>query len=103
MRTPRLSMSACAARSAPTSPRGEILCGALKVPTLRNVATRQVFFHNGLFKTLRDAVHFYGHRNTHPEEFYPRDADGTLTKFADLPCELQRTSTPRRVRTSGAP
>ena len=57
---------------------------------MRNVATRQVFFHNGPFKTLRDAVHFCGHRNTHPEEFYPRDADGTLMKFADLPRDLQR-------------
>jgi cytochrome c peroxidase len=34
------------------------LCGAFKVPTLRNVATRKVFFHNGQFKTLRDALRF---------------------------------------------
>ena len=66
------------------------LCGAFNVPTLRNVATRQVFFHNGLFKTLRDAVRFYVRRDTHPEEFYPRTADGTLLKFDDLPRDLQR-------------
>jgi cytochrome c peroxidase len=28
------------------------LCGLFKTPTLRNVATRGVFFHNGRFHTL---------------------------------------------------
>ena len=41
------SISACAGRSARISNRRRDLCGAFKVPTLRNVATRQVFFHNG--------------------------------------------------------
>jgi len=64
------------------------LCGAFKVPTLRNVATRKVFFHNGQFKTLRDALRFYVRRDTNPEEFYPVAADGTVQKFNDLPVEL---------------
>jgi len=64
------------------------LCGAFKVPTLRNVATRSVFFHNGRYTTLRDALRFYVRRDTNPEEFYPRDADGTLRKFDDLPPDL---------------
>ena len=33
-------------------------CGAFKVPTLRNVATRKVFFHTGQFATLHDALRF---------------------------------------------
>ncbi|WP_395683398.1 cytochrome-c peroxidase [Dokdonella sp.] len=66
------------------------LCGAFKVPTLRNVATRQVFFHNGLFKNLRDAIRFYVRRDTHPDEFYPRGEDGALRKFDDLPAEFAR-------------
>lgn len=66
------------------------LCGAFKVPTLRNVATRHVFFHNGLFTTLRDSIRFYVRRDTNPEEFYPRDADGRVLKFDDLPPELAR-------------
>jgi cytochrome c peroxidase len=66
------------------------LCGAFKVPTLRNVATRQVFFHNGVFKLLRDALHFYVRRDTNPEEFYPLDASGTVDKFDDLPPQLHR-------------
>jgi cytochrome c peroxidase len=61
------------------------LCGAFKVPTLRNVATRRVFFHNGRFTTLAEALRFYVRRDTHPEAFYPRDAVGNVSKFDDLP------------------
>ncbi|HEY3178427.1 MAG TPA: cytochrome c peroxidase [Casimicrobiaceae bacterium] len=64
------------------------LCGAFKVPTLRNVATRRVFFHNGRFTTLRDALKFYVRRDTDPAAFYPLAADGTVQKFDDLPSEL---------------
>jgi cytochrome c peroxidase len=66
------------------STRGD-LCGAFKVPTLRNVATRKVFFHNGRFKSLRDALRFYVRRDTNPDEWYPAAADGTILKFNDLP------------------
>jgi len=65
------------------------LCGVFKVPTLRNVATRKVFFHNGQFQTLRDALRFYVRRDTNPEEFYPVDADGVAQKFNDLPADLR--------------
>lgn len=65
------------------------LCGAFKVPTLRNVATRQVFFHNGEFKTLRDALHFYVRRDTNPDEFYPVDGSA-VAKFDDLPPDMHR-------------
>jgi cytochrome c peroxidase len=61
------------------------LCGKFKVPTLRNVATRKVFFHNGYFKTLREAVSFYVKRDTNPELWYPADANGVVQKFNDLP------------------
>jgi cytochrome c peroxidase len=64
-------------------------CGQFKVPTLRNVATRKVFFHNGVFTTLRDAVRFYVTRDTNPEFWYPRKADGSFDKFNDLPPELR--------------
>jgi cytochrome c peroxidase len=60
------------------------LCGAFKVPTLRNVATRHVFFHNGRFHSLRDALRFYVQRDTNPERFYPVAEDGTVLKFDDL-------------------
>lgn len=65
------------------------LCGAFKVPTLRNVATRRVFFHNGRFNNLRDVVAFYVRRDTNPEEWYPSAADGSVLKFDDLPADLR--------------
>jgi cytochrome c peroxidase len=65
------------------------LCGAFKVPTLRNVATRKVFFHNGAFTNLTDVVRFYVTRDTNPERWYPVNADGTVDKFNDLPPALR--------------
>jgi cytochrome c peroxidase len=60
-------------------------CGLFMTPTLRNVATRHVFFHNGLVHTLREAVAFYAERDTKPEKWYPRDLDGRVEKYDDLP------------------
>jgi cytochrome c peroxidase len=61
------------------------LCGAFKVPSLRNVALRRVFFHNGKFKSLKDALTFYVRRDTDPAKWYPLNADGSVNKFDDLP------------------
>ncbi|HAT32609.1 MAG TPA: cytochrome-c peroxidase [Janthinobacterium sp.] len=61
------------------------LCGAFKVPTLRNVATRKSLFHNGYFTNLTDATRFYVRRDTNPEEWYPLALDGKVDKFNDLP------------------
>ncbi len=66
------------------------LCGAFKVPTLRNVATRQSFFHNGAFNNLKDALGFYVRRDTNPEEWYPKDANGVVQKFNDLPAQYRK-------------
>jgi cytochrome c peroxidase len=60
-------------------------CGQFKVPTLRNIAATAPYFHNGRFTTLVDAIGFYVRRDTNPEEWYPANADGTVTKFDDLP------------------
>ncbi len=61
------------------------LCGAFKVPTLRNVAKTAPYFHNGVIKTLRDAVKFYATRDTNPELWYPAGQ-----KFNDLPSQYQK-------------
>lgn len=61
------------------------VCGAFKVPTLRNIAVTGPYMHNGAFKNLRDAVAFYFTRDTNPEKWYPRDAKGIAQKFDDLP------------------
>lgn len=59
-------------------------CGMFKTPTLRNVATRSVFFHNGQIKSLKDALRFYNTRDTNPELWYPT-VNGVVQKFNDLP------------------
>jgi len=61
------------------------LCGAFKVPTLRNVALTAPYFHNGRFASLTDALGFYVRRDTNPEEWYPADSTGQIHKFDDLP------------------
>lgn len=74
------------------------LCGAFKVPSLRNVAERQRLFHNGRFTSLKEALTFYVQRDTNPEKWYPRSADGTIDKFDDLPAQYRGN-----VNTSEAP
>ena len=41
-------------------------CGMFLTPTLRNSATRGVFFHNGVYHTLKQVMDFYNLRNTEP-------------------------------------
>jgi cytochrome c peroxidase len=62
-------------------------CGMFKSPSLRNVALRRTFFHNGVFHTLKQVMEFYVERDTNPEKWYPRDGDGAVRKFDDLPSE----------------
>jgi cytochrome c peroxidase len=56
-----------------------------RTPSLRNAATRRVFFHNGVFHRLDDVVRFYAERDTRPREWYPRGPGGVTLKFDDLP------------------
>ena len=46
-------------------------CGLFKTPTLRNIAVRRAFFHNGVMHSLEQAVRFYNTRDTRPELWYP--------------------------------
>ncbi|SHN42962.1 Cytochrome c peroxidase [Duganella sacchari] len=59
-------------------------CGMFKTPTLRNVATRSAFFHNGSIKSLSEVIRFYNTRDTEPERWYPK-VKGVVQKFNDLP------------------
>lgn len=68
--------------------RGEF-CGLFRTPSLRNVALRKTFFHNGRVHSLREAVAFYVERDTNPGKWYRRDADGTVRKYDDLPAQYQ--------------
>ena len=64
-------------------------CGLFRTPSLRNVALRQTFYHNGAEHDLRQAVAFYVERDTKPEKWYPRAADGRVLKFDDLPAQYR--------------
>ena len=64
-------------RTAPTLPAGVVpgttianFCGKFKMPTLRNVAERPAFMHNGFFNNLNEVVRFYSTRNTNPQRWY---------------------------------
>lgn len=59
-------------------------CGMFKTPTLRNVATRKVFFHNGFFHNLDDVMHFYVERDSHPQKWYS-SKNGKVQLYDDLP------------------
>ena len=59
-------------------------CGRFRTPSLRNVALRQSFFHNGAMHTLEDAVRFYAQRDTDPARWY-----GASGAFNDLPARYR--------------
>ncbi len=45
-------------------------CASFRTPSLRNVAVRKAFMHNGAFTSLRDVVRFYATRATDPDRWY---------------------------------
>ncbi len=53
-------------------------CGAFRTPSLRNVATRPSFMHDGAFIRLRDVVAFYATRGTDPKRWYPGGTPDSL-------------------------
>jgi cytochrome c peroxidase len=59
-------------------------CGLFRTPTLRNVALKKSFFHNGIYHSLADVLRVYARRDTNPERFYPV-VKGKVQKFDDLP------------------
>jgi cytochrome c peroxidase len=60
-------------------------CGLFRTPTLRNVALRKTFFHNGRFHDLREVVEFYVTRDITPEKWYAKSDDGSVRLYDDLP------------------
>jgi cytochrome c peroxidase len=66
------------------------LCGVFKVPTLRDIALTSPYFHNGVFKSLREVVEWYVTRdiNNNPAnnpvpEFNPYDPVGSFYHAID--------------------
>lgn len=63
-------------------------CGMFITPTLRNAATRHVFFHNGVFSSLQQVMDFYAFRDVQPEKVYPIGPDGKVEKYNDIPAKF---------------
>ncbi len=59
-------------------------CGAFRTPSLRNVALRESFMHNGAFSSLRDVVAFYASRSVTPNRWYHGP------QFDDLPKQYRQ-------------
>ena len=53
-------------------------CGQFRMPTLRNVAERPAFMHNGFFKNLTEVVRFYATRNSDPVRWYGQAVSNDL-------------------------
>lgn len=65
------------------------LCGAFRVPTLRNVALKSAYFHNGVYTSLDQVINFYVNRDASPKSIYLK-ADGTPDiPYNDLPLIYQ--------------
>jgi len=61
-------------------PEPDAWCGWFRTPTLRNVAERGRYMHNGAFGDLREVLRFYATRATAPDDWYPHG-----DRFDDLP------------------
>jgi cytochrome c peroxidase len=87
-------------------PGSASLCGSFKTPTLRNTATRNVFFHNGVFTSLAQVIDFYNTRDTNPGKWYPT-VNGVVQKFNDLPTAMKiyvdNTDVPFGLSPGGTP
>jgi cytochrome c peroxidase len=60
-------------------------CGMFLTPTLRNVATRHAFFHNGVYHSLTQVLDFYDFRDVEPQRIYGSSRAGRVGKFDDMP------------------
>jgi cytochrome c peroxidase len=82
-------------------------CGMFLTPTLRNAATRKVFFHNGVYQSLAQVLAFYNLRDTAPGRIYPQSRSGAVLRYNDLPAKyhanIDTTDAPFNRRPGDAP
>jgi cytochrome c peroxidase len=74
----------CERKSPKTPTEDAKWCSMFRTPSLRNVALRESFGHNGVYKTLREVVAFYANRAVAPGKIYP----GGQT-FDDVPAKYR--------------
>jgi cytochrome c peroxidase len=63
-----IDLGLCGPRRTDLADRGEY-CGKFRTPSLRNVAVRKRFFHNGSLTSLHDVMLFYATRDSAPEHW----------------------------------
>ncbi|HEX3775306.1 MAG TPA: cytochrome c peroxidase [Polyangiaceae bacterium] len=80
----KFDLGVCERRDARLHTEDPWFCGAFRTPSLRNVATRTSFMHNGVFSSLREVVSFYATRGSEPKRWYHGQ------KFGDLPARYQK-------------
>ena len=101
-RADAFDLGLCRTAEARKWPESEAWCGYFRTPSLRNVAVRQRFMHNGVFTSLRDAVRFYATRSTAPADWY-----GKHPVFDDMPEAMRGNvnivSTPLNRRVGSTP
>jgi cytochrome c peroxidase len=81
-------------------------CGLFRTPSLRNVALRKNFFHNGAMHSLRDAVAFYATRDVTPKRWYGVGPDHRARRYDDLPAAYWKNvneDVPFKPRPDGRP
>jgi cytochrome c peroxidase len=92
----------CERRDDQTPSSDPTYCASFRTPSLRNVAVRRSFMHNGTFLRLRDVVAFYATRATDPRRWYPSGVS-----FDDVPARYRRqvsvTSPPYNRKVGDAP
>ncbi|HSZ83996.1 MAG TPA: cytochrome c peroxidase [Polyangia bacterium] len=84
-RRPRPDLGLCERRDTQTPTDDPAYCASFRTPSLRNVAVRTSFMHNGAFTRLRDVVAFYATRATEPRRWY---RSGVV--FDDVPARFRR-------------
>jgi cytochrome c peroxidase len=80
----RFDLGVCERRDPRLHTEDPWFCGSFRTPSLRNVATRTRFMHNGVFTSLRDVVAFYATRGTDPKRWYG------AVPFDDVPERYRR-------------
>ncbi|MEI9941961.1 MAG: cytochrome c peroxidase [Pseudomonadota bacterium] len=74
----------CERKDTTVPSKDERLCSNFRTPSLRNVAVRESYGHNGVYKTLREVVSFYAYRAVAPSRIYPEGQ-----KFDDVPAKYR--------------
>jgi cytochrome c peroxidase len=83
-RTAAFDLGLCERTDTHVPSRDDRWCASFRTPSLRNVAVRPAFMHNGAFTSLRDVVAFYATRAVDPMRWYK-----SKIKFDDVPAKFR--------------